>query len=179
MRELSYYTNRFVRYVRANLYRCRIQHMGKKVTFGRGMSVIGAKRITLGNAVEIGDYTALTTWGEGTLHIADGVNIGRMCHITAAREIRIGEGTLLGEMITISDNNHGGQSELDIAPIDRSICSKGAVIIGKNVWIGDKATILSSVTIGDGAVVGANSVVTHDVLAKTVVAGNPARIIKI
>ena len=67
---------------------------------------------------------------------------------------------------------------LHIPPIKRPIYSKGPVIIGDNVWIGDKATILPGVTIGDGAVIAANAVVTKDVPAFCVAAGNPARIIK-
>ncbi len=50
--------------------------------------------------------------------------------------------------------------------------------IGNNVWIGDKATILPNISIGDGAVIAANAVVTKDVPAYSVVAGNPARIVK-
>ena len=60
----------------------------------------------------------------------------------------------------------------------RSVMSKGPVIIGNDVWIGDKATILPGVTIGDGAVIAANAVVTKDVPAYSVVAGNPAKIVK-
>ena len=56
--------------------------------------------------------------------------------------------------------------------------SKGPITIGKNVWIGDKATILPGVTIGDGAVIAANAVVTKNVSAYNIVGGNPARIIK-
>jgi len=55
---------------------------------------------------------------------------------------------------------------------------KGPIVIGNDVWIGYRAIILSGVTIGDGAVVGAGSVVTKDVPPYTVVAGNPAREIK-
>jgi acetyltransferase-like isoleucine patch superfamily enzyme len=55
---------------------------------------------------------------------------------------------------------------------------KGAIVIGNDVWIGYRSIILSGVTIGDGAVVGAGSVVTKDVPPYTVVAGNPAREIK-
>ena len=51
------------------------------------------------------------------------------------------------------------------------------VVIGENVWIGDKATILPGVSIGDGAVIGANAVVTKDVPPYSVVVGNPAKII--
>ena len=63
-------------------------------------------------------------------------------------------------------------------PLERPITSKGPVVIGNNVWIGDKATILPGVTIGDGAVIAANAVVTKDVPAYSVVGGNPARVIK-
>lgn len=56
--------------------------------------------------------------------------------------------------------------------------SKGPVIIGQNVWVGDKATILPGVTIGDGAVIGANSVVTKDVPPYSIVGGNPAKVLK-
>lgn len=56
--------------------------------------------------------------------------------------------------------------------------SKGDVTIGNDVWIGRSATILSGVTIGDGAVIGTNSIVTKDVEPYSIVAGNPAKIIK-
>lgn len=63
-------------------------------------------------------------------------------------------------------------------PILRPLTSKGKVTIGRNVWIGDKATILPGITIGDGAIIGANAVVTHDVPPLSVAVGNPARIIE-
>ena len=62
--------------------------------------------------------------------------------------------------------------------MDRILKSKGRITIQDNVWIGDNAVILSGVTIGEGAIVGANSVVTKDVPPFTVVGGVPARIIK-
>ena len=65
-----------------------------------------------------------------------------------------------------------------LPPQKRPLYSKGAVFIGDNVWIGDKATILPGVKIGEGAVVAANAVVTKDVPAYSMVAGNPAKVIK-
>jgi len=56
--------------------------------------------------------------------------------------------------------------------------SKGGVTIGNDVWIGWDATIMSGVTIGDGAAIGARAVVTKDVEPYTIVAGNPARVIR-
>ena len=64
------------------------------------------------------------------------------------------------------------------SPVEREIYSKGAVRIGNNVWIGDKATILPGVTIGDGVIIGANSVVTKNIPDYCVVGGNPAKVIK-
>ena len=87
---------------------------------------------------------------------------------------------LTGKWVTITDNSHGetDKTTLGMRPQERPITSKGPVIIGNNVWIGDKATILPGVTIGDGAVIAANAVVTKDVPAYSVVGGNPARVIK-
>ena len=66
---------------------------------------------------------------------------------------------------------------MEIPPTQRPVYSKGPVIIGNNVWIGDKATILPNVSIGNGAIIAANSVVTKDVPEYCIVAGNPAKII--
>lgn len=114
------------------------------------------------------------------------IKIGKNCHfgafnhITAINYIQIGDGCLTGKWVTITDNSHGSTeiSDLLIEPIMRPLFSKGPVIIGRNVWIGDKATILPNVRIGDGSVIAANAVVTKDVPAFCVAVGNPALIIK-
>jgi virginiamycin A acetyltransferase len=64
------------------------------------------------------------------------------------------------------------------APSIEDLPLKGDTIIGNDVWIGQNATILPGVHIGDGAIIGANSVVGSDVEAYTIVAGNPARLIR-
>jgi len=114
------------------------------------------------------------------ISIGTGCNFGVYNHITAINQIIIGNNCLTGKWVTITDNSHGltDFETLQIAPIYRKVYSKGSVIIGDNVWIGDKATILPGVKIGDGAIIAANSVVTKDVPSYSVVAGNPARIIK-
>ena len=60
----------------------------------------------------------------------------------------------------------------------RSFPSKGDIVIGNDVWLGYRSVILAGVTIGDGAIVGAYSVVTKDVPPYTIVAGNPAKEIR-
>lgn len=120
-----------------------------------------------------------------TLHpelaIGSHCNFGAYNHITCTNRITIGDNLLTGKWVTITDNSHGATDydSLQIDPIRRPIVSKGPVTIGNNVWIGDKATILPGVTIGDGAIIAANTVVTKDVPAYSVVAGNPGKVVKI
>ena len=149
---------------------------------------LGEEHIFIGKGTYIGEHTHLTAW-ETTcaggnfnpeIHIGENCCLGNWNHITATNSIRIGNNLLTGKWVTITDNSHGDTERdvLKIAPLMRVVTSKGPVIIGDNVWIGDKATILPGVTIGDGAVIAANAVVTKDVPAYSVVGGNPARIIK-
>lgn len=86
----------------------------------------------------------------------------------------------MGRRVTIVDNSHGNicLEFLLQHPSERKITSKGPVVIEDDVWIADKVTICPGVHIGKGSVLGANSVVTHDVPPYTLVAGSPARIIK-
>lgn len=107
-------------------------------------------------------------------------NFGAFNHITCCNRIVIGDRLLTGKWVTISDNNHGDTDlrTLMCNPSLRPIVCKGSVVIGCDVWIGEGAKILSGVTIGDGAVIAAGSVVTRNVPSYCVVGGNPARIIK-
>ena len=114
------------------------------------------------------------------LKIGSHCSFGAYNHITCANRVIIGDSCLTGKWVTITDNSHG-ETDLDslcLPPGKRPITSKGPVVIGNNVWIGDKATILPGVTIGDGAVIAANAVVTKDVPDYSVVGGNPAKILK-
>lgn len=177
------------------LYNIHFKKSPKQIRFG----IIGQIRcpecISIGEKTCFGDWIFLTAWDSYKCYI-DGketaqklqpdITIGQECcfgafnHITCTNKIIIGNRLLTGKWVTITDNSHGTTDleTLHIPPIKRPIYSKGPVIIGDNVWIGDKATILPGVTIGDGAVIAANAVVTKDVPAFCVAAGNPARIIK-
>lgn len=138
----------------------------------------------IGSNSSFGKDLYLTAWGasncEPNLSIGNNCSFGAYNHITCANKITIGYSLLTGKWVTITDNSHGetDKDTFGIWPQKRSITSKGHVVIGNNVWIGDKATILPGVTIGDGAVIAANAVVTKDVPAYSVVGGNPAKVIK-
>ena len=159
-------------------------HCPKSVYFEEIGLLRATEHISIGENCRFHEHLYLTVWGNSTedviISIGNNCNFGAFNHITAINHIEIGDNCLTGKWVTISDNNHGTteRNVLDVPPIERTTCSKGAVCIGKNVWIGEKATILSGVTIGDGAIIGANSVVTKSVPPYTVVAGNPIKTIK-
>ena len=104
--------------------------------------------------------------------VGKGVFINSGCTFQDQGGISIDDGSLIGHQVSIATINH------DINPEKRASMSFRPVVIGKDVWIGDHASILPGVTIGDGAVVAAGAVVTKDVPPRTVVGGVPARIIK-
>lgn len=99
------------------------------------------------------------------IEICSGCKFGTWDHITGNNRIEIGAGCVTGKWVTITDNSYGttDYETLLKPPAERLLYSKGPVIIGKNVWIGDKATVLPGVTIGDSAVIAANAVVTKDI----------------
>lgn len=75
--------------------------------------------------------------------------------------------------------NYSGKLQHRLHPEGRVLDGHGiSVTIGNDVWIGGHSTILPGVTIGDGAVIAAGSVVTKDVAPRTLVDGNPARLLK-
>lgn len=160
---------------------------GTKVSFERIDFLVGAKFISIGDGCTFDNYLYLTAWDSyreqrfsPRIVIGDNCSFGAFNHVSCINRIIIGDNCLTGKCVTITDNSHGQGTvdELNVPPGKRLLYSKGPVIIGKNVWIGDKATILPGVTIGDNAVIAANSVVTKDVAANTVVGGCPARVLK-
>lgn len=149
----------------------------------------GARYISIGKNFDAAKYLTLLAFNEyrktnkeykPLIEIGDDVTITEFCQISCIDYIKIGNGVLLGRNVFISDNNHGmgNCGDKNMPPVERTLTSKGPVIIGDNVWIGRNVTIMSGVTVGEGAVIGANAVVTHDIPAYSVAVGCPAKIIK-
>ena len=161
--------------------------VGHDCSIEKMRSLIGGKCISIGNNCSIGFNSQLTAheyFRDGSysprIEIGNNVSLGDYIHVTAINSITICDGVLTGRWVTISDHSHGHvePEEMSMAPNYRELFSKGAVYIGKNVWIGDKASIMPGVTIGEGCIVGANTVVTKDVPPYSVVVGSPAKIVK-
>jgi acetyltransferase-like isoleucine patch superfamily enzyme len=153
--------------------------------------------MSFGKRVSIGSRAMLRITDRATLFVGDGSNIARdstiiakygsirigarsfVGHgstIAACSDIQIGADCLIGEYVTIRDQNHG--IEFSDVLFSKQQMVAAPILIGSNVWIGAKATVVAGVTIGSNSVVAANAVVTHDVPAWTVVGGVPARVLR-
>lgn len=157
--------------------------VGKDVLIYHLGTLRGAKYMEIGDDTVIGRHAVLTAWPTyrnqtftPKVTIGSGCDFGEYLHLSCVSAITIGNGVLTGRWVTITDNAHGHATmeEMTLPPASRPLAIKGDITIGNNVWIGDKATILSGVTIGDGAIV---AVTTH-VPAYSVVGGCPARVLK-
>lgn len=171
-----------------NYYKKRLANIGKNSQIGQNFSIINPDGISIGDDFSGGCDIALWSWNavnikgdDCKLIIKNNVSITDRCIISAANRIEIGNGCLLGRDTFITDNSHGKNitlEELDISPHERDIYSKGTVIIGDNVWTGKNVCIMPNVKIGNGAIIGANSVVTHNIPPYSVAVGSPAKVIK-
>lgn len=110
----------------------------------------------------------------GRLTVGDGVFFNRGCHLVAHEALAIGDHCLFGEGVSIHDESH--LVGRDDAPIAERGFRTSPIAIGRNVWVGAKATILQGVTIGDNAVIGAHALVNRDVPANSLAVGVPARV---
>ena len=170
------------------LHRCRFAHWGKGSHIGwTAMKLKGLKYVSVGDGTYIASGVQLTAWdSHNGNHFTPSIVIGNGCtirengHVSAINSITIGDGLLTGTNVLITDNAHGQSTreQMSLPISQRPLYSKGPVVIGKNVWLGNNVCVMPGVTIGDGAIIGANSVVTHDVPAYAVAAGIPARVIK-
>ena len=104
--------------------------------------------------------------------IGKNVFINACCRFQDQGGITIGDGSFIGHNITIATLNH------NFNPKRRADINPKPVKIGKNVWVGSDSTILPGVEIGDGAIIGAGSVVTKSVPENCIAVGNPAKVIR-
>lgn len=143
------------------------QISGPNIRIGKCVTVVSEPE----SPVKIG------VWGHephlGKIDIGDYVLISPGCRISASDEIKIDDGVMMANGVYITDSDWHGIYDRVSRPKEPH-----PVYIGKNAWLGDHATVLKGVNIGENSIIAAGSVVTRDVPANVVVAGNPAKIVK-
>jgi acetyltransferase-like isoleucine patch superfamily enzyme len=130
----------------------------------------GGQRLALGRGVRMAERVRLIFEGpDGAIEIGDDTFLNARCEIRARERVSIGSGCRLAFDVIVMDTNHHDLEGTE---------TTSPTVIGDRVWIGARALILRGVTIGDGAVIAAGSVVTRHVPARTLVGGNPAKTIR-
>lgn len=109
--------------------------------------------------------------------IGDGCYLGYHLSILVADDVTIDDNVLMAADILITTENHGMDPESDIPYMDQPL-SAAPVHIKEGCWIGEKVVIMPGVTIGKKCIIGAGSVVTHDIPDYSIAVGSPAKVIK-
>ena len=156
------------------VYARRFTSLGGPVNF------YGWPAITNGGTLHVGKgFTMMCTiarssigvYQGATVHIGENVVINNGTIISARRGVSIGDGVAIGYHVLIMDSD-------DHAILPHEPVPEGPISIGKHAWIASRATILQGVTIGDFAVVATGAVVTKDVPPYAIVAGVPAKVVR-
>lgn len=150
----------------------------------RPLYLRGRRSIKIGRGMTTGHSCRFDLDGQKrTLYVGNNCEFGDYTHIVALNKVVIGNNVLVASKVFISDTSHGeygglNQDSPDSKPKDRKLVKK-QVNIGNNVWIGENVVILPGSTIGNGCIIGANSVVNGKKFEdNTIIVGSPARIVK-
>ncbi len=183
--------------LRKKFYSKLFKKTGKGLIIGRNVVIRNPENIEIGDFVTIDDNCVIDGRG-GKVILEDKVLINRNCLVLAKTGgIKLGarssigsnsvivsmSGVELGEAVLTAGNCYISAGlydfeNLEIPVMDQQAYSKGPIIIGKNSWLGTGVTILDGVNIGEGAVIGASSMVNKDVPEFAIAVGTPAKVVK-
>lgn len=171
-------------------WRKSVARVGHGFYVGAGSLIQGGAYISIGNNFKSGKMLwieAVQSYGNQEytpcIEIGDGVTCSQSVHIAAIVKVSIGDGVMFGSRIHVTDHAHGRyhgdeQDRPELAPGDRPLAFGGPVYIQRNVWLADGVIVLPGVTIGEGSIVGANSVVSRSLPPRVIAVGAPAVPIK-
>jgi acetyltransferase-like isoleucine patch superfamily enzyme len=162
---------------------------GAFARFGRRTVLETPLRIGCADRISIGDgvFVGAGSWLQVTpnsqtpaiaISIGSGTSIAGMCVISAVHSVRLEESVLLARNVYISDHIHK-YDERDTPILAQGVDKVAPVVIKRGAWLGQNVVVCPGVTIGAGAVIGANSVVNRDIDDRCVAVGAPARVVKV
>lgn len=187
--------------LRQKLYRHMFASCGRKVVFGRNVTIRHPHRIRIGDNVIIDDNAVLDGKGEsdttieigsnsivgrnsilsckgGSIRFADRVNISVNCTLISETLLKIGDNVLIaGHCYLIAGGNHG-LDRTDIPILEQPLIEKGGIDIREHCWLGANVTVLDGVTIGRDSAVAAGAVVNKSVDEYSIVGGVPAKLLR-
>lgn len=145
----------------------KLSNHPKSLNIGKDVLILNPKKISIGDHVTIGQRAALCPLCShngkkypSLINIGNNVSIGAYDRIASAYSVTIEDDVLMAAFVHITDHSHGYEDVTK--PIrEQDIIHKGPILIKRGAWLGFGCHVLSGVTIGEGTVVAANSVVTH------------------
>jgi lipopolysaccharide O-acetyltransferase len=155
---------------------------GAKTVLQLPIRISGEDRVALGSGVFIGAGCWIQCLPDGdsksiAISIGDGASIAGGCVISAVRGVTLEENVLVARNVYIADHTHSYRTK-SLPVLAQGVERVEPVLVKQGAWLGQNVVLCPGVTIGRGAVVGANSVVTHDVGDYSVAVGAPARVVK-
>ncbi len=168
-------------FYRGPIFKARCDSVGKNLMLDLLPDVPGHLRLLLGDNVRLNGFFGVNSsrlFEHPTLRIGNNVHVGHMVSFIINKEVTIEDGVMIANYCHFADTDgHPTDPERRVAgepPLPEEV---KPIRICRNAWIGHRAQILKGVTVGEGAIVAAGSVVVKDVPAFAVVAGNPSRVV--
>jgi bifunctional N-acetylglucosamine-1-phosphate-uridyltransferase/glucosamine-1-phosphate-acetyltransferase GlmU-like protein len=167
----------------------QLKHAGQGIVLGRGVKIEYPECVSLGDNVHLNDYCWLSVVTQNfevgrptvslkpELSIGNGSYIGRFGTLACINRLTIGHSVMISDRVFIGDAAHG-YARTDLPIRDQYMTSKGPIEIGDGTWIGIGVSVVANVKIGRNCVIGAGSVVTHDIPDFSIAAGVPAKVLR-
>ena len=164
----------------------RLRHAPQFRRCGRSSHICSSFRVDGPANIELGEaafiqrgawlYCQAIDDTPARLQIGSGCVLGYNNHLTSVRSVVLEDHVLTANNVYITDNMHSYE-DVSVPIMHQAVVFKRAVVIGRGSWIGENVSILGA-SIGRNCVIGANTVVTHDIPDYSVVVGAPARVIR-
>lgn len=164
----------FMRFLIARIFYSKAMSRSHKGLIGRNCTLVLNSQSEIGNRpLLMGNVEVIA---KEKLKVGSNFCINDFSRVIAHNHIEIGDHVTIARFVSILDHDH--DYEFNNGKLELGGYKSAPIVIGSNVWIADKVSILKGVTIGSNVIVGSNSVVTKDIPSNTIVGGVPARVIK-
>ncbi len=187
--------------LRSKLYPRLFAECGRKVVFGRNITLRHAHKIRLGDGVILDDHCVLDAKGmsnrgivigggvyvgrntiiyckNGDIDIGDRVNFSSNCQVFSSNHITFGPDTMIGAYSYFLSGGEYDPSDPTPFSQQSGTCTRGELVIGENCWIAARVTVLDAASIGHHCVVGAGAVVRAPLPPDSIAVGVPAKVIR-